>query len=193
MGGRYDKLLVLDLDETLVHTVELRDELAYSDRDPDIWLDDGMATYERPGVREFLASCFANFQAVGLWTAGTLPYALELLPHLCEPDRFAFVWGRERCTYRVNFETHEHYWVKDIQKLRGFGFPKTKILCVDDSPEKFERSYGNYVYMPPFEGDPEDTALEDLRRYLDELGAVPNVRSVEKRGWRQRLTAPLGR
>ena len=195
MEGRYDKLLVLDLDETLIHTVELRDETAYADRDPDFFLGDGLATYERPGVREFLASCFVKFQAVGLWTAGTLPYALELLPHLCDVNDFAFVWGRERCTWRrmIDKDMYEgrewtdEYWIKDIRKLRKFGFSNSQILCVDDSPEKFERSYGNYVYVRPFEGDPEDAELEMLGRYLDELGPVPNVRSVEKRRWRTRF------
>ena len=186
----FDKLLVLDLDETLVHTWELADMNQYArERPPDIVLEDGMRSFKRPGVEEFLASCFVKFKAVGLWTAGTLPYALDLLPHLCELDDFAFVWGRERCTYRRNLETQDTYWLKDIQKLRKFGFPTSKILCVDDSPEKFERSFGNYIFMPPFEGDPEDRELDKLEQFLEELGPVPNVRAIEKRGWQTRFDA----
>jgi len=185
----FDKLLVLDMDETLVHSWELADMNQYArERSPDIVLKGGYRSFKRPGVEEFLAACFSKFKAVGLWTAGTLPYALELLPHLCELEQFAFVWGRERCTYRRDLETQDTYWLKDIGKLRRFGFPKSKILCVDDSPEKFSRSFGNYIYIKPFEGDPEDTELQKLEQFLEELGPVPNVRTIEKRGWQRNFT-----
>lgn len=188
MERPFDKLLVLDLDETLIHTVELRDETAYCERDPDIWIDDtSLASYKRPGVEEFLTWCFENYAAVGLWTAGTRPYAFEVLPHLCNPNDFAFVWGRERCTWKFDFERGESDWIKDIRKLRRMGYSKQKILCVDDTPEKFKRSYGNYIRVQAFEGDPEDTELEQLARYLETLGPVPNVRTIEKRGWRLSL------
>jgi RNA polymerase II subunit A small phosphatase-like protein len=184
----FDKLLVLDLDETLVHTWELADLNGHArTRSPDLVLEDSLRSFKRPGVEEFLAWCFVKFKAVGLWTAGTLPYALELLPHLCELDRFAFVWGRERCTYRRDMETQENYLLKDIGKLRRFGFSRAQILCVDDTPENFSRSYGNYIPVRGFNGDPEDRELEQLRRYLETLGTVPDVRSIEKRRWQKHL------
>lgn len=184
MGDPFDKMLVLDLDETLIHAALISDTGGHYDRPSDFYVADVQyKVYKRPGVHDFLEHCFSTFKSVGLWTAGTLPYAQEILPHLCDMSRFSFVWGRERCTRQKNMETWEEYWVKDIQKLKKFGFSKSQILCVDDSPEKFERSFGNYIYIPPFEGDPDDGYLVLLRQFLDQLGPLPDMRSVEKRGW----------
>jgi carboxy-terminal domain RNA polymerase II polypeptide A small phosphatase len=55
---------------------------------------------------------------------------------------------------------------------------------VDDSPEKHTRNYGNLVRVAPFTGDPADTELASLARYLRQLATQPNVRCIEKRGWR---------
>ena len=58
------------------------------------------------------------------------------------------------------------------------------MLIVDDTPKKVERNFGNAIYAKPYFGDPEDSELRDLSRYLKSLAALANVRSVEKRGWR---------
>jgi RNA polymerase II subunit A small phosphatase-like protein len=182
MSRPFDKLLVLDLDETLIHSTDLHDREGHKNREPDLqW--GPFVTFWRPGVREFMDWFFENFEAVGIWTAGTLPYAYEIVPSICDTNRLAFLYGRERCTHHRNMETYQETYIKDIRKLRKQGFDRSKIICVDDSPEKFSRSYGNYVYMRPFEGDPADRELERLRRYLEELGSAPNVRTIEKRGW----------
>lgn len=197
MDRPYDKLLVLDLDETLIHTVapfgcrELKHK-------PHFGIFGGYVVYRRPGVQEFLDECFQKFREVALWTAGTRPYAFEVLPHLCDTSNFSFVWGREKCTWHRVFDmdsthnsdtwTHGH-WLKDIRKLKRKGYAQEQILFVDDSPHNFKRSYGNYVPIRKFLGDPEDRELERLSRYLDTLGPVPNVRTVEKRHW-QAMSQP---
>jgi RNA polymerase II subunit A small phosphatase-like protein len=56
---------------------------------------------------------------------------------------------------------------------------------VDDTPQKWERSYGNLVRVAPFEGDSKDDELARLLVYLDHLRNEPNVRRVEKRNWRR--------
>jgi len=63
---------------------------------------------------------------------------------------------------------------------------------VDDSARKHERNYGNLVTVRPFEGDPADDELVHLERYLLALADVPNVRAIEKRGWRNRVVPGSG-
>jgi len=185
MAAQFDKLLVLDLDETLIHTTGFGFPGDPPENTADFFVDDGFfAVHKRPGVGAFLAWCLENFRGVGVWTAGTRGYALEILPHLCDPNDFMFVWGRERCGSRRDMEAQETHWVKDIAKLHNLGFSKSQILCVDDIPQNFARSYGNYIQVRPFQGDRSDNELEYLRRYLETLGSVPNVRTIEKRGWR---------
>ena len=78
--------------------------------------------------------------------------------------------------------------LKDIRKLTKRGqFRKERILFVDDTPAKLARSYGNLIFIRPFEGDPHDRELELLECYLRSIGDVPNVRALEKRGWRDRV------
>lgn len=191
MDRPYDKLLVLDLDETLVHTL-MPCEVGPMNHDPHFEIPGGCEVYARPGVREFLASCFEKFRDVAVWTAGTRTYAFEVLPHLCDPDNFTFVWGRERCTWHRSFDIPPYgsasysdgHWLKDIRKVRRQGFRKEKTLFVDDTAMNFKRSYGNLIHVRGFYGDPADNELEILETYLDTLGPVPNVRTIDKRNWR---------
>ena len=179
MAPSYDKLLVLDLDETLVHASHAPlDRAAEQHVGP-------YAVYHRPGVADFLERSLAGFQ-VGIWTASTLSYAIPVLAGLVPRERLAFVWGRERCTQRYDPETHEYEFLKDIRKLRRRGYDRTKVLFVDDTPAKIERSYGNYIRVEPYFGAPQDRELAALAEYLDHLGPVEDVRPIEKRGWRRR-------
>ncbi|MEZ4380766.1 MAG: HAD family hydrolase [Nannocystaceae bacterium] len=179
MGRRFDKLLVLDLDETLVHAADLR--LGR----PPVQHIGPYAIYHRPGVDEFLARCFASFE-VGVWTASTLEYARPVLDALLDRGRLAFLWGRERCTLRRDPETYEYEHLKDLKKLRRRGYRREKVLFVDDTPGKIARSYGNYVRVAPYFGAPEDDELPILADYLEHLRDVDDVRQVDKRGWRSR-------
>ena len=176
----FAKLLVLDLDETLVHAPDRPLQTA-----PDFHVG-RHAIHRRPYVGEFLESCLQRFERVGVWTASSRGYALPTLSQLLDVDRLAFVWGRERCTYRIDPETRDGEWLKDVRKLRRQGFEKRSIIVVDDTPAKLARSYGNLVAVRPFEGDPADDELPALERYLGWLATVDDVRTIEKRRWRQR-------
>jgi len=179
VAPRYDKLLVLDLDETLIHATYIP-----LGRAPEQCVGP-YAVYHRPGVADFLERSLAGFE-VGIWTASTLGYALPVLASLVARERLAFIWGRERCTLRYDPETHEYERLKDLKKLCRRGYDRTKVLFVDDTPAKIARSYGNYVRVEPYLGAPEDGELQALATYLDHLGPVDDVRRIEKRGWRQR-------
>ena len=58
---------------------------------------------------------------------------------------------------------------------------------MDDTPSKYARSFGNLVTVREFVGDRADDELRLLARYLRTLLPAPNVRTIEKRGWRDRL------
>lgn len=176
----HDKLLVLDLDETLIHALDRgAPDLPW----PPQRLVAHFRVYLRPGVKEFMAAVLERFAAVGIWTAGSPDYAAAMLERFVDRDRLRFVFARDRCTPRRDIDLDEHYWIKDIRKLAPFEFDKSRILFVDDKPRALERSYANLVRVPAFLGDPEDRTLGKLLAYLDELGRLDDVRSVDKRGW----------
>lgn len=183
---RYRKLLVLDLDETLVHARE-----APLERPPDFQVGE-YAVYRRPHLDAFLEEVLGAFEHVAVWTASTLPYALPVLDRIVDRERLAFVWGRERCTYNYDRETDSHTMLKPIRKLRRIGFRREQVLYVDDSPEKLVRSYSNLVAIRPFVGDLSDAELPLVAEYLHRLGPLKNVRPIEKRWWRLRLERESG-
>ncbi|MEM9068739.1 MAG: HAD family hydrolase [Myxococcota bacterium] len=142
----------------------------------------------RPHLDEFLEGALARFD-VGIWTASSRDYARPVVDWLGVTERLSFLWCRDRCTVAFDYVTYERVRMKPIKKLIRAGFgPKERILYVDDSPEKIQRSYGNYIRIAPYEGAGNDEELVHLLAYLDELGPVPNVRTIEKRGWRLRFS-----
>jgi TFIIF-interacting CTD phosphatase-like protein len=173
------KLLVLDLDETLIHARGRGEaELPW----PPQRRVAHFRVYLRPGVQRFMSEVLERF-TVGVWTSATTDYAHAMLERIVARDRLRFVFARDRCTHRRDLEFDESYWIKDIHKLADFGFDNQQILFVDDKARGLERSYANLVRIPPFEGDPADRALTKLLAYLIELDELDDVRSVDKRGW----------
>jgi len=170
-------LLILDLDETLMHARETALE----------WHEDFRIgpyfVYRRPFLENFLEQVSKSFR-LAVWTSSSPEYALEAVPNLI-PSHISleFVWTSERCTTHLNMETFERYWIKDLRKVKRRGYPLERVLMLDDSPEKLERHYGNWLPVSPFEGDPADTALHDILPVLERLSSLENVRRVEKRFW----------
>lgn len=175
------KLLVLDLDETLIFATQR--PLA---RPADFRVFQ-YHVYLRPQVEAFLAWCVSAFE-VAVWTAATEDYAACVVARLFgSVEQVAFLWGRRRCTNCYDAETRDQYWVKDFRKVRKRGYRLEQVIVVDDTARKHERNYGNLVEVRRWEGDEDDDELLDLREYLGTLATVANVRAVEKRRWRARM------
>jgi RNA polymerase II subunit A small phosphatase-like protein len=177
-------LLILDLDETLVFATDDPPP----PRAPDFTAGP-FAVLKRPFVDDFLAQLADDF-TLSVWTSSSSAYALPIVHRLVpDPAALAFVWCCNRCTRRFDPEWQEYYWAKDLRKVRRLGYALERVLIVDDSPEKVARHYGNHVRVAPFTGDPADTELRDLIPFLRGLRDAPNVRTIEKRGWRNRTKA----
>ena len=100
------KLLILDLDETLIYATE--EKLKY---EPDFIVGQYFV-YKRPFLNEFLSFCFDNFE-VSLWTTATKNYAEEILQKILNKNQnLKFLWTLERCTIAFDEEEREHYFVK---------------------------------------------------------------------------------
>jgi carboxy-terminal domain RNA polymerase II polypeptide A small phosphatase len=188
-SGRTDRhiLLVLDLDETLIHA---REEPL--DRQPDHVIYD-YHIYRRPHLDAFLEQCFSDF-AVGIWSSASDDYVHAVVDSIVpQMHRLQFVWGRSKASYsRVlrddgsgffDPSNHRHY-LKPLVKLKRFGWPLERMLIVDDTPEKCVRNYGNAIYPQEYDGSVQDDELLHLARYLNTLKGAANVRKIEKRRWR---------
>jgi RNA polymerase II subunit A small phosphatase-like protein len=168
-------LIVLDLDETLIHATLEPLSRAWDFRCEPYFV------YRRPGLSDFLAKLRTDFE-VGVWTSSTEDYASCIVRQIF-PDGYplAFVWSRERCTLRFDPELQDKYWMKNVQKLKRRGYSLQRVVCIDDTYRKYHRSYGNVVLVPEYTGEPEDQTLQRLLDYLLTLREVPDVRRVDKR------------
>ena len=184
-------LLILDLDETLIHA-----SATHIGEDFDFQVYD-YYVYKRPGLADFLAHCEAHF-TLAVWSSASDDYVQAIVKQIFPTQLVpAFVWGRSRCTpFRLpevdeqgfyNLDYGRGYeFAKRLKKVTRRGFDLKRTLIVDDTPEKVRQNYGNAIYIKPYLGAGEDQELAYLADYLLTLKDVVNVRTIEKRDWRQR-------
>lgn len=179
MKDKSNKLIILDLDETLIHATESQLTIPYA------FKFDNYFVYERPNLRQFLTNLSKKF-SIGIWSSASDDYVNEIVRHIKPPEvDFVVVWGRSKCTVKRDLTFDTYCFEKRLDKLKKKGFRLEQILVVDDSPLKSRTNYGNAIYIKEFTGDTSDTELHFLYEYLLTLATVGNVRTIEKRGWRK--------
>ncbi|WP_292466499.1 HAD family hydrolase [Methanolobus sp.] len=187
-----DKLLILDLDETLIHSRATR--LAYQH---DFQCSD-YYVYKRPYLDEFLSFIASSFE-IAIWTSANSEYAKCIISNIFPANYpITFIWSRERCTPLYfhpseSIDMDSHIYIKDLKKIKNRGYDLTRVLVIDDSPKQLQRSYGNLVPVNPFLGDRDDDDLELLKTYLTFLNESDDVRVIEKRGWQSSFRKELSR
>lgn len=174
------KLLILDLDETLIHA-----SVEPFDREADFVAFE-YHVYKRPHLDVFLDYAFGAFD-VGVWTSSGKDYAEVVVSQIFGAKQPLFLSSSLKCTPRRDFNTGGYVPLKRLSKLKSFGYKLEQMIAVDDTPDKLRENYGNLVRATEFNGSEADDELLLLRDYLAHLDQAPNIRSVEKRGWRGRV------
>jgi len=184
MANCHDKpLLILDIDETLVHATERQLGLRHD------FLVGPYFVYKRPHLDRFLSDAAQLFR-LAVWSSSSDGYIANVVGHILLGDlTLEFQWSRTQCVYRLDPEKREDVWLKDLRKVKRRGYDLDRVLIVDDEPAKLTRNYGNAIYVAPFEGNPNDSELPLLLKYLEGLCHTPNFRAIEKRGWRSQVMA----
>ena len=189
-----DKLLILDMDETLLHTESFRDndylpEGSYDFKFPlggGAWANDEnwYFTIKRPFLDEFMKYAFDNFK-VAIWTAGGEDYASEAITRSgIDKKKLEFFWTREKCTMKYDYEMGNNYGIKNLDKVKkSLGWNLNDILIVDDVMKTAVNNYGNLIHIKEFYNQRNDTELLKLMNYLETIKDSPNFRAIEKRGW----------
>jgi RNA polymerase II subunit A small phosphatase-like protein len=181
-------LLILDLDETLIHASVTK---VRAEADFQVF---HYFVYKRPGLADFLTTCAQHFK-LAIWSSASDDYVQAIVQQILPPGiTLEFVWGRSRCTpfttpqideygyYNLDSTSYYEY-AKRLKKVRRRGFSLSQTLIVDDTPAKVLQNYGNAIYIKPYLGGPEDEELQHLAPYLLTLLGQENVRTIEKRNW----------
>ena len=180
------KLLILDIDETLIHTERFPiDYLSEGTYDFKIKSSDNEYEYfviKRPYLKEFIDWSFKNFK-VGIWTAAGDKYASTVLSNIgIDISNLEFFYTQEHCTLKIDNETGSCYGVKNLSKIRK-KYNLDEVLIVDDIHHTAINNYGNLIHIKEFTTNRDDKELLKLISYLDNIKDAKNFRSIEKRGW----------
>ena len=110
--------------------------------------------YQRDPAERLAANFFAQVRSayqLAVWTSAMASHAAPIARSIFPPDLpQAFVWSRERCTWRRNPETQEEYWLKNLRKVKRLGYDLDRVLMVDDEAHKLEWNYGNHIGSDAF-------------------------------------------
>lgn len=171
-------LLILDLDETLIHGSETPLHR------PADFMVGPFHIYRRPHLGSFLASTAVHYSPA-IWSSASDGYVTQVARQLAVfASEWQFVWSRRRCVSRMHPELMETQFIKDLKKVKRLGYDLDRVLIVDDTRHKVSRNYGNAIYVSPYEGADDDNELHQLARYLNSLRYEANFHRIEKRGWR---------
>jgi len=166
--GRRPVTLVLDLDETLVHSqMEPR---ADADFVFDVQLCGVTSTVyvkARPHLNSFLDFAAERFEVV-IFTASHEAYAETLLDRI-DPRRNRI----DHRLFRDACATVDGLYLKDLDVL---GRDLAKVAIVDNTPYVFGFQPDNAIPIESWYDDPDDTELEKLKGLLEQLRSAADVR-----------------
>jgi len=163
------KCLVLDLDETLVHS-----SFTYiPDADFVIEIELDGAIYKvyvrkRPGVDEFMKEVGKKFEVV-IFTASLAKYADPLLDIL-DKDRIV-----KKRLFREACVQHYGNYVKDLSLL---GRKLEHSIIIDNSPFSYMFQPDNAIPITSWFNDKSDRQLLELLPFLDSLCEVDDVTTL---------------
>lgn len=164
------KILVLDLDETLVHC---------SFRQPDHYDDTIQIAIEgieyqvfiqkRPNLQKFLNRVMTDFYVI-IFTASLSEYANPIIDIICPSLPHGQRLFRESCLFV------DGIYIKD---LSIFHTPLDNIIIVDNNPCSFLFHSSNAILSDTWEGDLRDTQLiDEILPILNECKNAKNVQIV---------------
>ncbi|KAG2789343.1 hypothetical protein Pcac1_g2095 [Phytophthora cactorum] len=160
------KCLVLDLDETLVHS-SFRPTDNYDFIIP-VNIDGTIHhvyVCKRPGAEEFLIE-MAKYYEIVVYTASLSKYADPLLDKLDPEGVIRYRLYREHCVQ------YEGNYVKDLSLLDR---DISQTIIVDNSPMAYAFHPRNAIGCSSFIDDPNDRELESISRFLTKFQDVEDV------------------
>ena len=171
-------LLLLDLDETLIHSEIYTNQINYdhkfsincstSSNTPNITTET-IVIWTRPNLHKFLTALSSKYN-LGLYTASNKQYAEAILNKINIQHFFEIQLYREHCIL-----IHETFYIKDLRILEKEGQNNIdRIFLIDNSLYSFANNLNNGILVYSFYHDSEDDELLQLNSYLEDLASSCN-------------------
>ena len=167
------KTLILDLDETLVHSAfksfyskeDIIFNMIYDGKEHTIHV------LKRPFVDEFLEKMYHLFELV-IFTASIPDYANPLLNKLDPRKRISYRLFREHCTSTGNL------FIKDLRKV---GRDLKDLIIIDNNPISYLYNKDNGIPILTWHSCQTDNELMKLVPLLEILSKCDDVRTIIKK------------
>jgi hypothetical protein len=172
--------IVLDVDETLLHTYDEHGDDTSDIYDPFKIKVDGETLYGslRPGLKEFLMKLKKNKKFnIGIWSAGSDNYVKAIAKMLEKKYniKFDFVWTRKNCEYSIShdgYKLHKKPLKKLFQEYPHMNY--TNTIIIDDRDDVCEDDLLNNILIPKYDiEDNPDIYKND--KYLIKIYNILNI------------------
>jgi len=168
------KTLVLDMDETLIHSNLNVQLLPSYDFAVSVCLKKSYKVYVnlRPFIHEFLEEMSKDFELI-LFTASDKRYAEKVLDYI-EKDKkyFEYRLYKDQCSQVDSNKT-----IKNLD-IFLYGRSLQDIVMVDNIPFCYARHMSNGIPIKSYYGEKEDTELLSLLSYLKSIHKTEDMRDV---------------
>lgn len=161
------KLLLFDLDETLVHCFE-GEPKKFTAKTRKCFLQTESQILKcdinvRPFVNQALRKLKEAGFELGIFTASSQDYADAIIEQIIDPfqELISVRLYRHHC-----FRTEDGIYIKD---LRILDHPLNQTLLIDNSVHSFGFQIPNGIPIIPFFSDPNDLEMHHLANYLTQL------------------------
>ena len=166
------KTLILDLDETLVHS----SFIPFEKNDVIIKVEFESVIYDiyvliRPGAVEFIKKVAKLFEVI-IFTASISKYALPLLDIIDINKNIKYKLTREHCTFLNGI------YVKELKKLNR---DLNDLIILDNSPMAYSFDNDNGLPIKAWYEDKADKELNKIFKILEFLSKVKDVRNFIKK------------
>ena len=187
------KIIIFDLDETLIHATKNRLNVPEDFRYEDYYI------YLRPYARQFLTEC-SKLCTIAIWSSADDDYVKSICDQLIKNSiELDFIWGRSECWVKIvkvkdeetGLTRKEYQNIKPLEKVRRKGFKMNNLLIVDDSLYKVRDNPDNYFIIEPFEGSQEDQILKLLLSYLRIIIREGDFKTIDQENWKERVNSNL--
>ena len=164
------RLIVFDLDETLVHATEV--PLPYTST----FQVGSYFVYVRPFASELIKFCASHFD-IAVWSSSSERYVETVTAKLFGTAfPLVFSWAASKCIQKTDPKSNGYVYVKGLRKAMKHGYAVDEIITIDDSPEKLQRQPTRHLCLPAFTGDPLDTELAEV---IERITVMAEIRSSD--------------
>lgn len=161
------RLIIFDLDETLVHATEVPLPYAHNFQVGPYFV------YVRPFASELIKFTASQFN-VAVWSSSSESYVQAVTSELFGTTfRLEFSWAISKCVQKVDPKSNGYVYIKDLRRALKHGYAADEIIVLDDSPEKLQRQPTRHLCLSAFTGDPSDTEL------LDVIDRIKNITQMQ--------------